>query len=165
MARGRPRAPKALLKLHGTYEEKKHGDRIDDQFPPLEAESIDPPATLNDKAAVQWNNFIPSLLSLKIIAPQDLSMLESAFILMGEYYDAYEEIQKLKRKKKKDPDDLAMRAKLNLWMTRSIKECNSILCRFGVSPAERAKLTALTTQDNSNDEKDPLAIVLGEVGG
>jgi P27 family predicted phage terminase small subunit len=131
-------------------------------FPLIEAKTIDPPSTLNDMASAQWKSLIPFLLNSKILAPQDLVMLESAFILMGEYYDAYEEIQKIRRKKKPTQDDIMRRAKLNIWMTRSIKECNSILCRFGISPSERAKLTSVNNED-SDEEIDPLAIVLGEV--
>lgn len=162
MAKGRPRAATSVLKFHGTYDARKHGNRIDEEFAVIEAQHIDPPATLNQMAAAQWNHLIPYLLNVKILAPQDLVMLESAFILMGEYYDAYDEIKKIANKKKKTVDDITRRAKLNIWMTRSIKECNSILCRFGVSPAERAKLTSINKEE-TREELDPLAVVLGEV--
>jgi P27 family predicted phage terminase small subunit len=163
MAKGRPRAPTEVLKLHGTYENCKHGDRVDDLFPVISGVAIEPPATLTDKAAAQWNHFVPVLLNLKVLAVQDLVMLESAFILMGEYYDALEEIQKIRNKKKKTNDDLIRRSKLNNWMTRSIKECNSILCRFGVSPSERAKLIGLTPKEEGEQYMDPLEVVLGEI--
>jgi len=162
MARGRPRAPTALLKLHGTFETCQHGDRIDSQLPVLNAITIEPPDTLTPLATQRWNTVIPALLNAKIVAQQDIPMLEEAFILMGEYFDALEEINKIKKKKKLTDVDFKKRMKVNAWMIRSITACNSILCRFGVGPSERAKLTALAIPTEEKEAIDPLAVVLEE---
>jgi P27 family predicted phage terminase small subunit len=163
MARGRPRAPTGLLKLHGTFEPGKHGDRIDSNLPVLEnISAIEPPATLTEAAADRWNLVVPALINSKLLAQQDIPMLEEAFILMGEYFDAIDEINHIKRKTKITEADIKKRMKLNAWMVRSMTACNSILCRFGVGPTERAKLTALAKTEEEKEVADPLAVVLGE---
>jgi P27 family predicted phage terminase small subunit len=130
-------------------------------MPVLNATSIEAPATLTQPAVQRWNTIIPALLNAKIVAQQDIPMLEEAFILMGEYFDALEEINKIKTKKKLTEIDLKKRMKINAWMIRSITACNSILCRFGVGPSERAKLTSLA-MPGEEKELDALDILLEE---
>lgn len=126
---GRPRKSAANLKLHGTYRKDRHATRPDDGAePPLTVK----PEWLTGEASAFWDRVIVPLAKSGRAVVADGEMAAGMCDWWREWRDAP-----------------SIAAKNIAW--KNFVSCAS---RFGLSPADRAKLAAPTSSGQSDFDRD-----------
>lgn len=158
--------PTTVLKLRGTYNTTIHKDRKDDQFPTIQTDNPLPaPVSLSEHGAKTWQMITSRLLAANVLSEIDLPILEQALILQDELDVLKEEIEHIRKKKKKASQDYQRWYKLNSQFTRTLTIYTSILARFGCSPSDRAKILSTATlvqtrSDKKEKEENPILAIL-----
>lgn len=157
----KPRTPKKVLLLTKTVRGQKIlGTRSDDLVPTLKrGTEIGPPAKLKtDYAKSQWTVVTNELINLEVLAIQDLPTLEQAFVMLDEFHNTLDSIHKIRDAHEGpivDPKDIDTLHKLSSILIKVTGEYNRILYRFGITPAERAKM-----QFNKEPNINPIETLL-----
>lgn len=126
---GRPRKSVAALKLHGTYRKDRHGDRPDDT---VDGALCQKPSWLEGEASAFWDRVIVPLALTGRAVELDGDLASG----MCGWWAEYRSAETLKDK------DLAWRNFV------------AAAAKFGLSPADRAKLAAPTSSGQSDFDKD-----------
>ena len=162
MPAGKPRATTEALKLRGDYRESRHSNRGDSKAIALPRDTtLEPPKNYSAKAKKCWAAIVPTLITQRILAEQDLPSLDMMFNAYEEYERAKNAIKEFDKKYPElfDKEVIDNRKKLNTWMTQSITEFNKIAARFGIMPTERVRIQASLEDDYK--PQDPLDVLLG----
>jgi len=158
--------PTSVLKLRGTYNTTIHKERKDDQFPTIQSDSPLPaPASLSEHGERTWAMITSRLLAANVLSEIDLPLLEQALILQDELDVVREEIEHVRKKKKKTQQDYQRWYKLNSQLTRTLTIYTSMLARFGCSPSDRAKILSTATlvqsrTDKKEKDENPILAIL-----
>lgn len=142
MPAGRPPKPTALHKLHGTYREDRHGERADSEEE-LFTGIPDKPHDLGPDADLLWDHVIGQLKAAKVVTGIDSASLEA----MCRWWGRYKELDRRIVKESHD-DDLC--ETLELRARRSWLAFDRISSRFGMTPADRAKLKTAPPEERVN---------------
>ena len=131
MARtGRPKKPVALKILQGTFRADRDGDPshavIGDGTPEM-------PKDLTGEAKKLWEQIVPGLVALGIAKAADTLALSQACRMYAEYRRAWKEVVKI-------PVILPAWSQTIYGANSLWTRIDSILSRFGMTPADRAKL-------------------------
>ena len=149
-----PRQAKSIEehKANGTYRPSRHDNRGMKIEP---VEMLTAPEFLSEKAKQTWNDIIFPLIEAGSISIVDKSILTDAFI----NYDNAIECLDYIRGSGSIPTYLKTLNKIkdcNLWeeYNKSMNKFNKIMMKFGVTPAERAriKLDTKKSQESTTDE-------------
>jgi phage terminase small subunit len=132
MGRGRPRKPTSQHKLEGTFRADRH--EKNEPRPSGEPYKI---GELGVHALVLWDRVVPELVRMKVATAIDSPELFAMCEWWGEYRD-------LQTNKEMDPYNRACA------MAASYKQFRSIAARFGLTPADRAKLDIDEADPNDN---------------
>jgi P27 family predicted phage terminase small subunit len=141
---GRPRKPTAKHKLDGTFRKDRHGDRADVGMD-LPGQPI-MPAGLSDDARELWVRVVGQLTRSKVAVEIDTSQLEA----MCRWWARYLENERHACEFSHDieaGDMYEKRAK------RAWDAFDKVASRFGLTPADRAKLKL---PEDKNQKTDPL---------
>lgn len=154
MGRGRPKKPKALKRLNGTYREDRELEH------PMDVDSItsavEVPKSLDrDEARNLWGMLTTKFSNLGMLSELDLPLLEVMCKEYQRYLDYEDEIEKkgdvviLKNKSghkyPKENPYLKLREKaLNRFV--------QIACKFGLTPSDRSSII----MGDDKSKKDPL---------
>lgn len=126
---GRPRKPTATLKLLGRYREDKNGVRVDESaMSPLDTK----PSCLSPLGVELWDSLVVQQSAAGVAKATDWAMAAG----MCNWWAAYREADNIK------DANIAWRN----FVTAAAK--------FGLSPADRAKLAAPTSTGQSDFDKD-----------
>jgi phage terminase small subunit len=164
---GRHRIPTKTKLLRGTFNVTDDGDRDDQYFPCMDTTSIiEAPAYMSEKSKAAWLTITQPLIAVGALHELDLPLLEEGFRLSEELEMLNQEIASLMSKKKKKEEDYRRWNKLSSQRTRSLQVYIQIFSRFGVSPAERAKIQNLVQHPigSSKEEKqeNPVLAILAD---
>ena len=138
--RGRPRKSVAQLKLDGTFRHDRHGDP-DDQWQP-EGEPVKP-LDFDAFSDQLWEEVVPELVSCGVATSLDTAELTA----MCEWWSRY---KKITEKLKEYGTDFSRDGYYSLQMLAGSawKNFSAIGSRFGLSPADRTRLGAMSRKDN-----------------
>lgn len=152
MTRGRPRMPKELKIIHGTFRKDRNPE---EQPEPTKINEIPkPPKGLNRHAKRLWKDLSEELVDAGILTTVDLPALEICCVNYGLYKDAHEAVYsymdtnpktgRMKRFKRSLAD--YMRGKNSQTipeytaMTKAFENFKAYLIEFGLTPASRNRL-------------------------
>jgi P27 family predicted phage terminase small subunit len=140
----RPRKPTAALKLHGTYRKKRHATRVDESSLPAD---VVKPSDMAPIASQFWDDEVPSLFTSGVAKSRDLPALRGMCEWWGKYREAMVKLETsvLTLHEINTTQNLAGSAWKNF--------CN-MASRFGMTPADRAKLAAEGKSQESDFDKD-----------
>lgn len=130
---GRPRKSIAEHKANGTYRPGKHGIEPQAEEPAEPAESIERPADLGEDAARAWDELVQLLAG--VIRRRDIPALKELARWTARSDRIAAELDKLK------PGDKEFKALL-VAAGIATDKVSDLTKRFGISPADRAKLKA-----------------------
>lgn len=142
MPAGRPPKPTALHKLHGTYRDDRHGERADSEGE-LFTGVPDKPHDLGPDADLLWDSVVGQLKTAKVVAEIDGASLEA----MCRWWGRYREL--MRRVSETDFDDEVCET-LELRARRAWLAFDRISSRFGMTPADRAKLKSAKPEEKEN---------------
>lgn len=134
---GRPRKPTESLERGGGYREDRHGDRKNQ--PQFEGEP-EQPADLSDDAKAHWEAVVPDLVAGGVAKAIDTSALAAMCESWAEY-------SKAKRLAVYDLQEMRQRQML---MSGALKLWRDLAARFGLTPADRAKLEVVPDGEEEN---------------
>lgn len=148
--RGPKGKPIALHKQHGTFREDRHGPA---EHPIDELAGVpDMPDDMPEMAVEMWNAVVPDLVRTKVAVAIDGTELAAMCRFWAQYQTLMKRLEKMRPFDKKSDDAqwrLERRAR-SMW-----REFDSIACRFGFTPADRARLRV--SDGKSGNASDPLA--------
>ena len=135
---GRPRTPTALLRISGAIEKnkKRYAGRESEPKPDGVPEK---PSDFSKFAGEHWDRVVPGLIATGVAKACD----GPALVMLCHWWHELQTLQK--KRKKDDPERLQLMAKCQ-------RNWNDLAFRFGLTPADRAKLSV----DRSADD-DPTA--------
>jgi P27 family predicted phage terminase small subunit len=144
--RGRKALPKNVHKLHGSFREDRHGGGIQ-----VAAVLPEPPERLPEVGQEEWRRIAPELHKVGLLSNLDLTALEMYCRLFCRWLAAEKELE--------GDDSLVMKTKtgyqaqsayLNI-ANACIKQMQSIMGEFGMTPATRARMKAMVEQPKQLD--------------
>lgn len=138
----RTRKPTGQHKIDGTFRKDRHGDRIDAHQDFFSVPSK--PKELRDDGAKLWDTLSQQLTSAKIVSKLDEPALAAMCMWWQRYLDIHRAMESL-HIADDEADVLEKRA------NRAWKAFEGIAMRFGMTPADRAKLKQADTKDESDD--------------
>lgn len=148
---GRPRKPTAKLKLHGAYRDDRHGDRFDDSA--LSAEVVKPEG-LDVHASALWDELVPTLVTNGIAKAVDVPELRG----MCEWWSRYRTCMAALADSPTDytglMDEIDDVPRLQTMAANAWKAFSAVAAKFGLTPADRAKLASDPKPATSDFDKD-----------
>lgn len=141
MTAGRKALPSNLHVLRGTHRDDRHGGSVS-----VTIVNPDPPAGLPEEAATEWKRIAPILSKYKLLSELDLTALEIYCRVYARWLDA--------ERKLAEKDSMVFRtqtgyetqsAYLNI-INQCLKQMQSIMAEFGMTPATRERLKAIANQ-------------------
>lgn len=130
MPGGRPRKPTNLALLHG--DDKINPSRINRSEPVPSDAAIAPPFKLTQKGQEVWNRLAPDLVRKKVLTHWDVD-------LFAEFCEAVV-ILRVKRRHSRQAPFPGQSSPMSEYRT-AVGIVTSIGSRFGLTPADRAKIT------------------------
>ena len=159
----RPRMSTKQKKLHGTSNVTLDRDRSDMNYPVLVPDAvIEPPSHLSNKSKMIWNILIKRTLSVQILSDTDIAYLQQGMEIQEELDRVNSMLATLRSKPELDDKEFLRWNKLSARQTALLHSYIEVFGRFGVSPAERAKLQAITPPENKEIEPDSITAILFE---
>lgn len=149
----RPRKPVADLKLSGTF--NQHSSRKSWNTETLFTVTNKPaPDRYLQRTKVAWNQFMRVKAAQGIVSEEDLAMITMMFDSLDDVYRIQDEIDAFYKRPtlRADLSDDEKRQQLkDMVHIRKNHESSFafIACKFGLSPAERSKLTLPEKKDES----------------
>jgi len=132
-ARGRPRKPVKELVLEGKYREDRHGSLSDlpepDGLPAM-------PDWLPDEAKQLWNSLASGLAKIGVATQID----ESELAAMCDWWSKYRDASGMVEKMRSEPDSGKEYYRWSILAGMAWKNFTSAASKFGLNPADRAKM-------------------------
>lgn len=148
--RGPKPKPVALHKQHGTFREDRHGPS---EHPIDELDgSPEMPDDLPELAAEMWGAVVPDLVRTKVAVAIDATELAAMCRFWAQYQTLMSKLEKMRPyddRSERDQWQLERRAR-TMW-----REFDAIACRYGFTPADRARLRV--DDGKKGRASDPLA--------
>jgi phage terminase small subunit len=137
---GRPRKSTRQKIIDGTFRHNEDGEKTDILYPIIEkVTAIKAPDSITDpKVKNHFETLIKNLLEVESLTWQDLALLEQAFLCLeraNALKDELKHIEKIGIKENIKEYAMTIRA-----YRQALDGYSQIVYRFGVSPAERAKI-------------------------
>lgn len=147
---GRPRKPTAKHKLDGTFREDRHGGRGDASIALPGTPEM--PVGLGDDARELWLQVVAQLMQAKIVVQIDSSQLEA----MCRWWARYMENERHACEYAHDIEagEIYERRAKRAW-----DAFDKVASRFGLTPADRAKLKVAGPTENKTDPLKEFGIV------
>lgn len=143
MAGGKPRKPKALKILTNTLQKCRTPPELDVS----PAYNIHPPDYFNNFARDVWDCTIPALESMGLIGEADVKLIEAYCQEMGVYIEMqyiFKKVGRFVEGKYGQMEHPGISV-----AERALKLAGAIGGRFGITPAERAKVAQIPTKPKS----------------
>lgn len=134
---GRPRKPTQQLKDDGTYREDRHGGR---RRAPRTTGEPARPAGLSAAARALWAELVPALVASGVAGAIDAPALEA----MCEAFAEYRAARKIRAR------SLAEKRQRQMLVNGALREWRALAARFGLTPADRAKLEVEQDGETAN---------------
>lgn len=133
--RGGAAKPTKVLKALGTYEERIHGKRIDDQLPMIpHGEKIEPPARITStEVRARWQLLTDQLILWGVLSYADLPELELAFLILQETERQINALREI------EIDDPKYHYVFSSYL-KGVRAFHDIISRYGISPIQRTRL-------------------------
>jgi P27 family predicted phage terminase small subunit len=155
MPAGRPPKPTTLKVLHGT----DRPDRVNANEPKPSADGVKAPSWVKGKARTQWKKIAPMLQDMGVLTVADETALGLLCDALAEYIEAQEMLRKLGRSYA-----VITEAGSEMWRPRpevsmaqdAWRRVNNMLGQFGMTPSSRAKLSAITSDEDGDSILDQL---------
>lgn len=144
---GRPRKPKATLKLHGTERDDRHSERFDDGD--LASELVKPDDLAGD-ASLYWDEIVPLIQAANTGKSMDRAMVIGACQWWARYREAH---TRLNDPKYANATPVVLNQLLALEGS-AWKNFNLAAGKLGLSPVDRAKLHVTPHGKRSDFESD-----------
>jgi len=129
--RGRPRKPKALKVLQGTFRKDRDGDPASEV--PAEGEPRKP-TDLKEAASTFWDEIVPGLVAARIARACDTA----ALTVLCQWWDRYLRFSSALDEIEEPKDKEARR--LTIMTGIAWNQFERIAAKFGLTPADRARL-------------------------
>jgi P27 family predicted phage terminase small subunit len=146
MAKGRRALPSNMHILHGTDRKDRHGGGLS-----VLIVNPDPPDGLPEVAADEWRRMAPVLAKYNLLSDLDLTALEMYCRVYARWLEAerlLEESQTLVFKTQTGYQTQS--AYLNI-INQCLKQMQSLMGEFGMTPATRERLKAIANQPKPQD--------------
>lgn len=139
--KGRRALPSNVHLLKGTHRDDRHGGSVT-----VTIVNPDPPAGLPEVAATEWRRIAPILSNYRLLSDLDLTALEAYCRVYARWLEAEAKLD--------ERDSLVFRtttgyeaqsAYLNI-VNMCLKQMQSLMAEFGMTPATRERLKALSNQ-------------------
>lgn len=146
MAKGRKAMPGALHMLHGTHRQDRHGGGL-----AVQIVNPDPPAGMPEDATAEWRRIAPILARYKLLSDLDLVALQAYCRVYARWLQAERALDL--------EDSLVFRtstgyeaqnAHLSI-INSCLKQMQSLMAEFGMTPATRERLKALASTPQQQD--------------
>lgn len=145
--KGRRAMPSNMHVLHGTHRSDRHGSGT----PAVTIVNPDPPAGLPEVAATEWRRIAPILSKYRLLSDLDITALEAYCRVYARWLEAEAKLN--------ERDSLVFRtttgyeaqsAYLNI-VNMCLKQMQSLMAEFGMTPATRERLKAISAQPQQLD--------------
>lgn len=150
--RGRPRKPRELKELHGTFRK----DRDNDGRPEYDliVEVPDCPKYLTTpEAQVIWEDVTDQLIRLGILQRVDLGMLAAYAQELGKYF-FYQDWLNRRGQTYTSGDKIVARPEVKIARD-ALQEAKQIAAQFGFTPASREKINVLLSMQKPKEPEKP----------
>ena len=144
--RGRPRKPTSLKVLHGDF--KGHPGRRNDREPVIIGEAV-PPDTLSAPARRVWDEMAPVLIRAGVLTPADAAMFaEYCEVVPLVRLSRVAALREITGHSEPTPNTMSATA---VW-AKMLNTMMNIGGRFGMSPADRARISAQAPHPTDHDD-------------
>ena len=149
---GRPRKPKAHLKLMGSFREDRQGDRFDD----CGLADVGKPAGLSEGASVVWDEVVPKLVGLGFAKDPDVLALSGMCEWVARYRYCLAWLAEVQKAVgySVDREETELIAKIQSMVNKAWTAFTAVAIKFGFNPADRAKLAAPPKTSTSDFDSD-----------
>lgn len=146
MAKGRRALPANMHLLHGTHRDDRHGGGLS-----VKIVNPDPPHGMPALAEQEWRKMAPILSGYRLLSDLDLTALEAYCRVYARWLDAEQRLD--------DSGELVFTtqsgyqtqsAYLNI-INQCIKQMQSLMAEFGMTPATRERLKAIASAPKQQD--------------
>lgn len=145
MKPGRPKTPTALKVLRGTY----RPDRAAPNEPMPEAAIPDAPETLSPEARREWQRMAGQLCDLGLLTEIDRAALAMYCEFWADFTEASEMVEKQGKVIKTKAGNVIENPYYSI-KKRSADLARAFLAEFGMTPASRARVSAVVRQERKN---------------
>jgi len=152
-ARGPAPTPKSILEARGSWRAGVAGNAT----LPIQAPGC--PEFLSKEAKAEWRRQVPLLIQMGVIAKIDRALLAMYCEAWGEFVEARQEIDRMKKNRAK-PLEITNAGLYNL-RTRAFERALKIAAQFGFSSSARARLNAPAHGQEEPDGKDRYFATVG----
>lgn len=145
-----PRKPKALKNFESDRpirKDRQYNTLESEMNLPVELVDIRPSSLLSGKALELWNQLVPGLIGIGLVAAQDKMNLDSVFFLYQELLHAQDDLSKAR--KRKNPDEID---KANSQLVRTTKALSGVIAQLGLSPKDRTYFKSTDKSGNAIDD-------------
>jgi hypothetical protein len=159
------RKPTALLKLSGVAKNNKkvYAGRIDDKLPMVSRDTeIDPPEHFLPWTKERWVQTINWCCRAGIVSWADYPTLEAGFQALEDAHVCDMQIDFIRKARVGDippGGEIDQISKLSAQKYKALNYFSSTLGKFGITPADRAKLTINDLNRKAKEENPVLAVL------
>lgn len=146
MAKGRRALPSNLHVLHGTNREDRHGGGV-----AVQIVCPDPPDGLPEVAAEEWRRQAPVLSKYRLLSELDLTALEIYCRVYARWLDAERKLEESGSMVFETQTGYQTQSAFLNIINQCIKQMQSLMGEFGMTPATRERLKAIANQPKQQD--------------
>lgn len=161
--RGPKPTPTAILEARGSWRAKARKDAGEVE-PPLLKEPPRPPPGLDRRGREMWKRITPRLIDLGVLAVTDLWALEHLCMAVDLYFQAHREIRKNGITMLTPQGMLVENPAVRVRQKAETTFQRYCAC-FGLTPADRPKLTAAAAQPDAEPDLTGPRLAAGEKRG
>lgn len=140
--------PKSVAEhnLHGTFRKDRHGP-VDHPIDKMDGEPVMPPG-MEEQAQKLWKTLVPQLVKVKNAVEIDSTELAAMCRWWAHYNDL---MTRVESESPYDDDSETRQWRLEKRARAAWQSFDSIACRFGLTPADRARLRSTDKPDRGID--------------
>lgn len=141
MSAGRKALPSNLHVLRGTHRDDRHGGSMS-----VTIVNPDPPDDLPDEAAKEWRRIAPILSKYKLLSDLDLTGLQIYCRVYARWIDAERKLEERESMVFRTQTGYETQSAYLNIINMCLKQMQSIMAEFGMTPATRERLKAIANQ-------------------
>jgi P27 family predicted phage terminase small subunit len=146
MAKGRRALPSNLHVLHGTHREDRHGGGLSVQIV-----NPDPPEGMPVGAITEWKKIAPVLSKYNLLSDLDLTALEIYCRVYARWMDAERRLEESGELVFETQTGYQTQSAYLNIINQCLKQMDTSLAHFGMTPATRERLKAIANQPKQQD--------------
>jgi len=146
MAKGRKAMPANMHVLHGTHRSDRHGGGL-----AVKIVNPDPPSGLPAVAEAEWRKMAPVLSGYRLLSDLDLTALEAYCRVYARWLEAERLLDESGELVFTTHTGYQTQSAYLSIINQCLKQMQSFMAEFGMTPATRERLKAIAAQPKQQD--------------